>query len=152
LEVALRVPETMEAMVTAGDHPIKGIFVTLRFAMSRKNPFDLVFGPSGDRGEITITRAQVLEESRKSMELFIMDYADLETHWTGRLRATPMNREAVGHALAAYKLFRRFEYPPGYEHDLHAADAALEKISDAKLKAVVRCETADPIEVESLTV
>lgn len=145
----MTVPESLEVVIMAGDRPIEGLFVFLRFEMSRKNPFDLLFGPSGDEGKIAITRSEVLEEARKSMELFVTDYADLETYWTGKLRATPLNRKAVASALSAYSLFRLFKYPPGYEQALKAADAALARIPNAKLHAVVHCETTGLIQVES---
>lgn len=120
--------------------------------MARKNHFDLLFGPSGQGGEIKVTSEHVLEEAHKSMELFLMDYADIESYWTGKLEVTPLNRNAVERALSAYRLFRRYKYPPGYEENLRAADAALVQLRDAELTVAVHCETPDPIEAVSIRV
>jgi len=129
-----------------------GMFAFLKFVMARKNSFDLLFGPSDAEGGIEVTRDQVLNEARKSMELFAMDYMDIESYWTGKLQVTPMNREAVTRALSAYRLFRRYEYPPDYEKNLQAADAALSQVSQLRLAAAVQCDTLELVEVESIAV
>ena len=131
---------------------MEGMFAFLKFVMARKNSFDLLFGPSDARGEIEVTRDRVLNEARKSMELFVMDYVDIESHWTGKLQVTPMNRQATTRALSAYRLFRRYEYPPDYEKNLQAADAALSQVPKLRLVAVVQCKTSEPVEVESIAV
>jgi hypothetical protein len=148
----VRVPATIRVGIKAGDRKMQGMFAMLTFVMARKNSFDLLFGPSHEAGEIEITREQVLEEARKSMELFVMDYADIESYWTGRLRVTPMNRDAVQRALSAYRLFRKYEYPPGYEDKLRAADAALARVPEVELTAVVNCEASEPIDIETVRV
>jgi hypothetical protein len=148
----VRIPATIRVGIKAGDRKMQGLFAMLTFAMARKNSFDLLFGPSNEAGEIEITREQVLEEARKSMELFVMDYADIESYWTGKLRVTPMNRDAVQRSLSAYRLFRKYEYPPGYEDKLLAADAALTRVAEVDLTAVVNCEASGPIDVETVRV
>lgn len=120
--------------------------------MAQKNHFDLLFGPSGTGGEIEVKREQVLEEAHKSMELFLMDYADIESYWTGKLEVTPLNRDAIQRVLSGYRLFRRYKYPAQYEENLRAADAALAQLRDAELTVAVHCETPDPIQVVSIRV
>lgn len=92
LEAALKIPARIKVVVAAGERHIPGMFVMLRFVMARKNHFDLLFGPSGQGGEIEVTREQVLEEVHKSMELFLMDYSDIESYWTGKLQVTTKSR------------------------------------------------------------
>ncbi len=152
LEAPVRIPARMKVAIAAGDRKMPGMFAMLTFVMARKNSFDFLFGPSNEAGEIEITRDQVLAEARKSMELFVMDYANIESYWTGRLRVTPMNRDAVQRALSAYRLFSKYEYPPAYEAKLRAADAALAEVPEVELTAVVKCETSEPIEVEAVRV
>lgn len=152
LETTLKIPAKIKVVVTAGERHIPGMFVMLRFVMARKNHFDLLFGPSGQGGEIEVTREQVLEEAHKSMELFLVDYSDIESYWTGKLQVTPLNRDAIERALSAYRLFRRYRYPPQYEEKLRAADAALVQLRDAELTVAVHCETPDPIEAVSIRV
>jgi hypothetical protein len=81
-----------------------------------------------------------------------MDYADIESYWTGKLKVTPMNRDVVERALSAYRLFRGYKYPPGYEKNLRTADTTLVPLREMELTAKVDCETPDPIEVESIRV
>jgi len=148
----VKIPAKIRLAIAAGERHIPGIFVMLRFVMARKNHFDLLFGPKDSRGEIEITREQVLEEAHKSMELFLMDYADIDNFWTGRLEVTPLNRDAVERALSAYRLFRNYKYAPEYEENLRAADAVLAQLRDAELAGTVLCETPDPVEVVSIRV
>jgi len=150
LETALKIPARIKIAITAGERHVQGMFVMLTFAMARKNPFNLLFVPSDRGGGIEVTRDQILEEAHKSMDLFLMDYADIESYWTGKIKVTPMNREAVERALSAYRLFRKCKYPPGYEENLRTAHAALVQFREMELKAIVDCETPDPIEVESI--
>jgi len=152
LETALKIPARIKIAITAGERHIQGMFVMLTFVMARKNPFNLLFGPSDGRGEIEVTRDQILEEANKSMELFLMDYADIESYWTGKLKVTPMNRDAVERALSAYRLFRGYNYPSGYEENLRTADASLVRLREMELTATVDCKTPHPIEVESIRV
>lgn len=86
------------------------------------------------------------------MELFLMDYANIDAHWTGTLRATPMKRDAIKWALSAYRQFLSHEFPPGYEQMRLAADVILSKIPTATLGATVRCEPEKMFTVEAVPV
>jgi hypothetical protein len=149
----LRVPAKIETTIKTNGQEMKGTFVMLKFLTAKKNPYDLVFGPSDEQGRIVVMRDQIIGEARKTLELFLMDYGDLETEWTGKLRVTPMNRESIERALSALRLFGRVhEYPPGYEESLKAADALLAQRGEADLIATVQCETEEPISVETTSV
>src|ERR1700674_570984 len=82
---------------------MKGMSVMLKFLTAWKNPCGLVFGPSDEQGRIVVMRDQIIGEARKTLELFLMDYGDLEIEWTGKLRVTPMNRKSIERALLALR-------------------------------------------------
>lgn len=138
--------------MTADGKPIKGILVTLSFVMSRKNHHGFIFGPSDDSGVIEVSGEEIRREARKEMEIFLMDYADIDTYWTGVLRATPVNRESLKRALAAYRQFRHCEFPPGYEGMLLAADGILSRMPTAVLEARVQCQPDRGCAVEVIAV
>jgi hypothetical protein len=149
----VRVPQKMVITIKIGGQQTAGMLVMLKFLTVRKNPYNLVFGPSDEKGRVVVTREQVIAEARKSMELFLMDYGEIEAEWTGKLQVTPMNRESIGRALSALRLFRRVhEYLPAYEESLGAADALLAQKGEADLTATVQCETEKPIAIETVPV
>ena len=124
----------------------------LEFPMSQKNPYQLAFGPSNSEGNIRVTADQIRKEALKVNQLFVMDYAPLEAFWTGTIRIVPLNREALQRALSAARLFRRYEYPPGYQDLLLAAAAILSKSAGTKLSATVQCDTGEPITIDAASV
>lgn len=44
---------------------MKGMFVMLKFLTARKNPYDLVFGPSDEQGRIVVMRDQIMAKPGK---------------------------------------------------------------------------------------
>jgi len=149
----LRVPGRTTITITTGGNPLTGVPVKLIFLMGKKNHHSFVFGPSDATGKISILDDEIKREARKTMELFPMDYADIEAHWTGRLRVIPMNREAIKAALSARRQFRTYQFPPHYEEMLLAADVILSRIpKTTTLEATVRCEPEHGATVEAVTV
>jgi hypothetical protein len=152
MEATLRVPEKILINITANGKPLGGIPIRLSFVMAQKNHHGFIFGPSDSSGLIQVDGDEIRREARKEMEIFLMDYADIDTYWTGVLRVTPVNRESLKKALAAYRQFRHCEFPPGYEEMLLAADAILSRTPTAKLEASVRCEPDQGFTVEAVPV
>lgn len=124
----------------------------LTFVMARKNHHVFIFGPSDSSGSIQVSGDEIRREARKAMELFLMDYADIDGYWTGALRATPVNRESLKGALVAYQQFGQSEFPPGYEEMLLRADEILGNIPTFTLEANVRCEPGQGFTVEAVPV
>ena len=148
----MKVPANISIILIADGRPLAGVPVYLSFVMAQRNNHNFVFGPSDTSGNIRITNDEIRQEARKTMELFLMDYADIDAHWTGRLQARPMNREAIKGALSAYRQFGSNQFPAGYEQMLLAADAILSKIPKAKLEVSVQCEPQNAFTVELLPV
>jgi hypothetical protein len=150
LENALKIPKQITITISTGGKPLVGVPVNLVFLMKQKNHHSFVFGPSDVSGQICVTNDEIKHEARKTMELFLMDYADIEAHWTGTLHVTPMNREAIKRALSAYRQFRTHEFPPHYEEMLLSADSILSGIPTATLEASVRCEPHQRLTIETV--
>ena len=148
----MRLPDRVKITIEVGRRPASQMFVTLKFVTSEKNPFNLVFGPSDRQGIIELTREQIITEATKTRELFLMDYADIESSWTGTLFVTPLNREAIRRALSAFRMFRRYSYPDNYEENLYTADAALTQIPQMELRATVQCDSGEKIHIEAVAV
>lgn len=130
-----------------------GVFVMLKFVVARKNPYNLVFGPSDKQGKVEVSRHQIIAEAKKTMELFPMDHWNIDVDWTGVLCVTPMNREALARALSAFRLFRgNYDYSPGYEELLRAADAILARRSKAEMTATVQCDATEPVTIGTVSV
>lgn len=128
------------------------MFVSLKFLTAKKNPFNLAFGPSDEQGKVIVSRDQILLEARKTIDLFPMDHWNIEFDWTGALQATPRNRESLSRALSAIRLFRSYDYPPGYEEALRTADATLIQIGNGEMTVKVQCDAKEPVSVETVRV
>jgi hypothetical protein len=132
----MRLPENITITIRADGRELEGVFLRLRFDMSAKNAHYFLFGPSDVHALIEVTRSQLIDEARKSTNLFLMDYHHIEPGWTGKLGVTPVNLEAVEAALKAYRQFRGgFEYPVGHEESLNKAAARLTQTPNAVLTA-----------------
>ena len=113
----------------------------------------MLFGPTNDEGQIEITREQILRHAKQDLNLFLMDHGHLEIEWTGRLTVTPHNSEQVEGALKAYKLYSgNYDHGPGYEENLHNADAILSGLAESRLTATVSCEPDESVTIETVSV
>jgi hypothetical protein len=122
--VQMRIPDDIQIVISAGEQPLAQMLAALTFVTSEKNSFHFVFGPSDAHGNIRVSRAQILAEAQKDREFFLMDYAELESAWTGSLVVTPMNREATSRARSAFQRFEpHYRYRENYKEDLDVADA-----------------------------
>lgn len=148
----MKVPQRLCIVLTVDGHPLKGVPVLVTFVMGRKNNHDLVFGPSNESGEIQVSGEEIKTAAQKNVEFFLMDYADIETFWAGTVLVKPMNREALGRALSAFRTFRRYKYSSDYEGMLRRAEEVLQKSLGAKLEALVRTEPSGRFNIETVAV
>jgi hypothetical protein len=140
-------PNEIVVVVKRNAIPVSGMFVLCALRSMHKNDFKLVFGPTDSAGRLRVSREDLLREGGNEKRLFPMDYGDVETDFSGELKVTPMNREALSRALAAYSMFNKVSpYPTGYEENVRRARDALEhgngelvvetSASDASVKVV----------------
>src|SRR5438067_2506286 len=98
---ASRMPEFLTILCQADGRAQEGLLVSLSLLMSRKNHFNMVFGPSGNSGQISVSRAEINDEVEHALELFPMDYDDLDS-FTGEIAVTPMDCQQIESALRAF--------------------------------------------------
>ncbi|WP_242395822.1 hypothetical protein [Anaeromyxobacter oryzisoli] len=120
-------PNEIVVVVKRNGIPVPGMFVLCTLRSTRKNDFKLVFGPTDSAGRLRVSREDLLREGGNEKRLFPMDYGDVEADFSGELKVTPMNREALSRALTAYSMFNNVSpYPAGYEENVRRARDALE--------------------------
>jgi hypothetical protein len=144
----VKLPEKLLLTVSADGQPFAGMLVKLEFPMSAKNPHHMVFGPSDSAGQITITGEQMSTEAKNTQDLFLMDYDQLESGWTGRLKVRPMNLPMIKRALAAYRTFGSDQYAPGYENNLRVARTILAKMPEATLRVQINSQAPESVTYE----
>jgi hypothetical protein len=153
MEASLRVPDRINITIEVGGQPTVGMLVILKFLTARKNPYELAFGPSNERGTIEVSRDQILSEARKVVDVFPTDYWNIEVDSTGLLRVTPMNRESLDRALSAFRLYRGgYDYGTGYQESLRAADHTLAQRGEAEMTVTVQFDAQEPVTIETVRV
>lgn len=148
----MKIPDRLNITIFVGAIPVAKMLVMINFVACQKNAHNLGFGPSDINGKIYVTREQILAEARKNRELFLMDYAAIETAWTGTLIITPMNREAIRRARSAVQLFGSRQYAYNHEEILSAAERALAQLGSGRLTASVQCDGSSDMNIETITV
>lgn len=101
----MRLPQKLTiTLKDANLSPVAGAFTFVRLRMPSKNHFSLLFGPSDEKGNIEVARAQLLAEARKEAEFFVMDYGKPEDA-TGEIEVAAATIEDLKGALAAIDQF-----------------------------------------------
>ena len=126
---AKRLPDALRLRCFLGSAPFPGAWVFVTLETSYKNPFNFAFGTANEKGELEITRSQLLEEGQKDRNLFLMDYGHPEASWTGRIKIKIPNESDIMRAIYAYDLWGEAGgYPPSFKEKLIAmAESAIEK-------------------------
>ena len=133
-------PDELKITCTLQGKPVSGILVSVTARMQRKNHFDLVVGPT-DRGQITCTRNNILEQAESSRNLFLMDYADPVDNFSGEIEVAPMSRHDIKRALDAYNMFTdSTTYPEKWKETLGSADRVLASLDPkSRIDISARC-------------
>lgn len=112
------------------------------------------FGPADDNGFLEISASEIELKVEAIANYFLMDYTGLP-HWTGEIRISVMNREAVELLMDAYEIFGRSPklYPVGLPDLMDAYDRRLQEVEDQELTAEIEQEgesratiTVEPVE------
>jgi hypothetical protein len=112
-----------EVVVRVAPPRAEGLAVALRFEMSRKNAYSyIVF--VGATGVASVSGDELLRWFDQELDMFMMDYVDARTHFTGSITARVLSNEELARAIDASNLFERYrQYPQGYGSRLAAAAA-----------------------------
>ena len=122
----MRLPERIEVAVTVDGKPLEGQFINLTIVTTFKNNFHLLFGATADDGKLVITRNRIISEALRDQELFVMDYGDPESHFSGEIVVSILGKKAIERAIDAYYIFKdAIGFPPDYLGQLHRAHKIL---------------------------
>ena len=114
-------PDKLVATCLADGEKFQGLLIVVAVVMLKKNDYSMIFGPSTQDGEVTITKDEILKEMARDRELFPMDYEDL-THFSGDLIVEPMGLQEIDSALKAYEIFKSStQYSTGHRDKLDQA-------------------------------
>jgi hypothetical protein len=132
-----KIPDQLTAIVSANRKALRGLFVMVSLEMSRKNRFNIVFGPSNEKGMIEISKLEIENEVVKTREMFPMDYEDLSS-FKGTITVSVMGSGQVESALNAYDQYHRSaSYPSSYREKLETARMTLNGLGSRKLEVKV---------------
>jgi hypothetical protein len=149
-----KLPERLRVRVVGDSTPLGGAWVRLTLPTTRKNDFMMSFGPADDKGFLEISASEIELKVEAIANFFLMDYTGLPD-WTGEIRISVMNREAVELLMDAYQIFGRTPklYPVDLPDLMDAYDRRLREVEDQMLTAEVEQEgetratiTLEPVE------
>ncbi|MFO0859664.1 MAG: hypothetical protein U0570_03845 [Phycisphaerales bacterium] len=104
----------------AGNEP-EGLAVRLVFQMKCKNDFSTIAFVDHS-GSALLHRKDLFDEFDGERELFLMDYGDPRTDFTGAIVGNIMTRQEIAAAIQAYEMFRDVaRYEPRYYSKLAIA-------------------------------
>lgn len=98
-------PAELNLVVLISGKPVPKTWIAVTLPMKSKNPYRLLFGPGSDDGVLAVLRADIEREVSKVRDLFLMDYSDPATGWTGDLMVHPLNRSDIANVLLAHDAF-----------------------------------------------
>jgi hypothetical protein len=138
-----KIPDQLTAIVSANGKPLQGLLVMVSLEMSRKNRFNIVFGPSNEKGTIEISKLQIENEVAKTRKMFPVDYEDLSS-FKGTITVGVMSSGQVNSALNAYDQYRcSASYPPSYREKLETARRTLNGLGSKKLNVKVTTQRSN---------
>jgi hypothetical protein len=98
-------PTELKLVVLISGKPVPKAWIAVTLPMKSKNPYRLLFGPGSDDGVLAVLRADIEREVSMVRDLFLMDYSDPASGWTGELMVHPLNRSDIANVLLAYDAF-----------------------------------------------
>src|SRR6185437_12726533 len=119
----MTLPSNLPASITVhvAPNPTNGLAVSVCFEMSKKNNFNYpVF--VGKDGIATIRADEFLRWFDETRFLFLMDYVNPRTNFTGRITARVLNNSDLLRAIEAFETWHgKVRFPADYESNLRAA-------------------------------
>jgi hypothetical protein len=130
-------PAPLEIHCAIGQHPLPYAWVVLTLPMLSKNPYRLLFGPSGADGVIRVSSDELRAKTRAEIDFFPMDYSTFPDTWTGTMGAEVVDLDRVRGLRSAMELWGSASYPPDFEAVLNEYEARLQHLDNSQLNASV---------------
>jgi hypothetical protein len=136
-------PDAIHVRVSSENAPLGSLLVLTRIIMHELNDYWGVFGPTGDDGAVTVTRADLIESAQRTRDFYPEEFADVETQLAGLIEVRVMDEAAIERALEASEALPEFPYPADYNEKLRSARIDLLRIGRVLLEVEVSAEGGD---------
>ncbi|HUW20061.1 MAG TPA: hypothetical protein VMW16_12235 [Sedimentisphaerales bacterium] len=124
-------PERIECVVTHEGSPVQGLMLEAQLKTTRKNPHQVLFGPTDALGRVVLLRSEIEEWAASELYMAIMDFDPLEHAFSGIIELRVINKKELADAVEAYEAYKEeTSYPQGYLSNLHKAREILEGMAD----------------------
>jgi hypothetical protein len=146
-------PEALVITVETGGRPLTKAWVLVRLGTVRRNPHEMLAGPTDDHGRVVVSRLQIEENARRTIEMTPMDYVGLDA-WDGSIHVEALNRERVRDAVSAVGVWEDLG-SLGSEENLgllRSYGESLEPLAGAELAVEVSCEPGGAADIETVVV
>jgi hypothetical protein len=130
-------PSQVVIRCTLDDEPFAGAYVTLSLPMWSKNQYALLFGPSDERGVISVTRDELMRSVHDDEAAFPMDYASFPDEWSGGIGAAVLDAAGVQRLRDAITLWGDGHLPPALAADLDGYEKHVQPVAHRRLAADV---------------
>ena len=105
-------PDRIVIEVTADGRPVPGALVDVTLSMISKNPHTMVLGPADSRGQIVVSRVDLLDRATENCRNFVMDYSDLASRFAGSVDVRPVTPSRLAQMRKIHETFgSSFKYP-----------------------------------------
>ena len=105
--------------------------------MWAKNQYALLFGPSDERGVISISGDDLTSGARAVQEMFPMDYVSFPAEWSGGIAAEILDAAGVQRLREAIRVWGDHHVPPQLAADLDTYEERVQPLADRELMAEV---------------
>jgi hypothetical protein len=105
--------------------------------MLSKNPYRLLFGPSGADGVIRVSSDELRAKTRAEIDFFPMDYSTFPETWTGTIEADVVDLNGVDRLRSAMELWGCDSFPPEFGRILNDYEEKLRRLDSSQLNASV---------------
>jgi hypothetical protein len=122
---------------TVDGAPFAGAYVTVSLPMWTKNQYALLFGPSDERGVISITGDELMSGVRAEQDMFPMDYVSFPAEWSGGIGAEILEAAGVQRLREAIGVWGDDHVPHRLAADLDAYEERVQLHAARKLTAEV---------------
>jgi hypothetical protein len=105
--------------------------------MWAKNQYALLFGPSDERGVISITGDELVSAARAEAGMFPMDFVAFPAEWSGGIGAKILDAAGVQRLREGIRVWGDDHVPHRLAADLDAYEKRVQPLAGRKLKAEV---------------
>ena len=130
-------PSRVVIRCTADDEPFVGAYVIVSLPMWSKNQYALLFGPSDERGLISISADDLTRQARHEEAAFPMDYVSFPAKWAGGIGAEILDADGVQRLREAISVWGDGHLPALLAGDLDGYETRIRRFAHQRLVAEV---------------